>query len=54
MWPDRVSNPGPLCPESGAQTEGERIMLETRFTAFPTLSVDPGAGISQSVSETHD
>ena len=32
--------------------EGKRIMLETSFTEFPTLFVDPRVGISRSASET--
>ena len=35
------------------QPEGKGIMLETRFTEFPTLSVDPKVGISRSASETN-
>ena len=35
-----------------SQPEGKRIMPETRFTEFPTLSVDPKVGVSQSVPET--
>ena len=35
-----------------SQPEGERIMLETRFTEFPALSVDPRVGISRSAPET--
>ena len=27
-----------------SQSEGKRIMPETRFTEFPALSVDPGLG----------
>ena len=34
------------------QPEGKRIMPETRFTAFPALSVGPRVGISQSALET--
>ena len=29
-------------------TEGKRIIPETRFTEFPALSVDPRVGISRS------
>ena len=36
------------------QTEGRRIMLETRFTDFPALSVDPRVGISRSAPKTDD
>ena len=35
-----------------SQPEGEWIMLEKRFTEFPSLSVDPMVRISQSASET--
>ena len=35
-----------------SQPEGKRIMLETRFTEFPALSVDPRGEISQCASET--
>ena len=35
-----------------SQTEGKRIMPQTRFTEFPALSVDPKVGISRSASET--
>ena len=35
-----------------SQAEVKRIMLETRFTEFPALSVDPRVGISRSASET--
>ena len=31
-----------------SQPEGKRIMLESRFTTFPTLSVDPRVGNSRS------
>ena len=34
------------------QAEGKLIMSKTRFTEFPTLSVDPRVGISWSASET--
>ena len=34
------------------QPEGELIMPETRFTEFPTLSIDPRVGISRSAWET--
>ena len=34
------------------QPEGKQVMLETRFTEFPALSVDPRVGISRSASET--
>ena len=30
------------------------MMPKTRFTEFPTLSVDPRVGISRSASETDD
>ena len=33
-----------------SQPEGKQIMLETRFTEFPALSVDQRVGISQSVT----
>ena len=36
-----------------SQPDGKQKMLETRFTEFPALSVDPRVGISQSVSETN-
>ena len=36
-----------------SQLEGERIMLETRFTEFPALSVDPKIGISRPTSENN-
>ena len=35
-----------------SQTEGKRIIPETRFTEFLALSVDPRVGISWSASET--
>ena len=35
---------GLLCRQRKAQSEGERIMSETRFTEFPALSVDRGLG----------
>ena len=34
--------------------EGQRTMLETRFTKFPALSVDPRVGISRSALEPDD
>ena len=34
------------------QPEGKRIMLETRFTEFPALSIDARVGISRSALET--
>ena len=37
-----------------SQPEGKRIMLETRFTKFPALSVDPRVRISLSASKTND
>ena len=37
-----------------SQPEGKRIMPETRFTKFPTLSVHLRAGISRCESETDD
>ena len=37
-----------------SQPEDKQIMLETRFTKFPALSVDPRAEMSQSGSETED
>ena len=37
-----------------SQSEGKRIMPETRFTEFPALSVDPMVEISWSASETED
>ena len=64
MWPDQVSNPGPLTYQSSAlpttlrgpaeksQPEDKWIMPETRFTEFPALSVDPRVGTSQSALET--
>ena len=36
-----------------SQTEGKRIMPETRFTEFPELSVDPRVEISRSASKTY-
>ena len=36
-----------------SQSEGKRIMPETRFTEFPALSVDPRVGISRSAMETN-
>ena len=35
-----------------SQPKGKRIMLETRFTEFPALSVDPGVVTSRAASET--
>ena len=37
-----------------SQTEGKRIMPETRFTEFTAISVDPRVGISLSASETEE
>ena len=37
-----------------SQLEGKRMMPETRFTEFLSLSVDPRVGISRSASETDD
>ena len=34
------------------QTEGKRIMPETRFAESPAFSVDARVGISRSASET--
>ena len=35
-----------------SQPEGKRIMPETRFTEFQSLSIDARVGISRSASET--
>ena len=48
-----------ICHRSAMQTEksqpqGKRIMLETRFTEFQALSIDPRVGISRSALETDD
>ena len=45
-----------ICHQSSMQTEkshpeGKRIMLETRFTEFPALFIDPRVWISWSASE---
>ena len=37
-----------------SQPEEKQIMLETRFTKFPALSVDLRVGISQSALEIDD
>ena len=37
-----------------SQSEGKRIMPETRFTEVPAFSVDPRVGISRSASEMFD
>ena len=37
-----------------SQSEGKRIVPETRFTEVPALSVDLRVGISWSASETDD
>ena len=37
-----------------SQPEGKRIMPETRFTEFTTLSVDQRVGISRSAAATDD
>ena len=37
-----------------SQSEGERIMPETRFTEFSALSVHPRVGISRSALDTDD
>ena len=37
-----------------SQSEGKRMMPETRFTEFPTLSIDQRFGIAPSASETVD
>ena len=37
-----------------SKPEGKLIILETRFTKFPALSIDPRVGISRSASETDD
>ena len=37
-----------------SQPEDKRVMLETRFTEFPALSVDPRVRISRSASQTDD
>ena len=37
-----------------SQSEGKRIMPETRFTSFPALSVDLRVGISRSASDADD
>ena len=47
-----------ICHQSLMQTEksqpkGKKIMLETRFTKFPALSIDLRVGISRSASETN-
>ena len=44
----------PLMQTEKSQPEGKRIMLETRFTEFPALSVDPRVGISLSTSDPDD
>ena len=46
-----------ICHRSLMQTEtskpeSKRMMPDTTFTEFPTLSVDPSVGISRSASET--
>ena len=35
-------------------TEGQQILLETKFTKFPAVATDQTVGISQSASETND
>ena len=47
----RIYHRSPMQTEK-SQSEGERIMPETRFTDFPALSVDPRVGSSRSASET--
>ena len=42
----------PLMQVEKSQPEGKWIMLETKFTKFPALTVDPRVGISRSASET--
>ena len=37
-----------------SETEGKRIMPETRFNKFPALSVDPRVEMSRSASGTYD
>ena len=37
-----------------SQPDGKQIMLETSFTEFPALSVDPRVGIFRSSLETDD
>ena len=37
---------------SDTDREGEQIMLETKYTEFPALSVDSRVGISRSASES--
>ena len=37
-----------------SQPSGQLIMLETRYSSFPALSVDPRIWISLSASETDD
>ena len=35
-----------------SQTEGQRILPETRLTELSALSIDPRVGISRSAAET--
>ena len=50
-WKNRIYDRSPMQTEK-SQPEDKRIMLETRFTKFPALSVDLRVGISRSSSET--
>ena len=44
----------PLMQTEKSKPKGKQIMLETRFTEFPALSVDLRVRISLSASETDD
>ena len=37
-----------------SQSEGKQVLLETRFTEFPALSVDPRVGIFRSAEPASD
>ena len=50
---NRIYHWSPMQTEK-SQPEGKRIMPETRFTEFPTLSIDSRVGIVSSALETDD
>ena len=49
---NRIKHQSPMQIEK-SQSEGERIMPETRFTEYPAISGDPRVGMSRSASETN-
>ena len=50
---NRIYHRSPMQTEK-SEPGREQIMPETRFTSFPSLSVDPRGGISRSAFLTYD